>query len=190
MKLLVFGGSFNPLHLGHLAMAEEARVAFGYDAVVLVPAFRPPHKALDRDPGSEARLEMLKAVASGDPTLLVDDAELVRGGVSYTIDTVRGIAARTECDGKPGLLIGDDQAEAFAHWREPEAIAALADIVIAGRDSESLSDFPWPHRRLGNSLFPVSSSLVRERVASGGAWRRLVPDAVRMLIEERGWYRA
>jgi len=190
VRLLVFGGSFNPLHLGHLALAEEARVAFGYDAVVLVPAFRPPHKDLDRDPGPAARLEMLEAVAAGDPTLLVDDLELRRQGVSYTVDTLRVIAARPDCDGKPGLLIGDDQAEAFGRWREPDSIAALADLVIAGRGVDAPPTFPWPHRRLGNALFPVSSSMVRERIASGGAWRRLIPDAVRKLIEERGWYRA
>lgn len=189
MRLLVFGGSFNPLHLGHLAMAEEARVAFGYDAIVLVPAFRPPHKALERDPGPKARLEMLEAVASGDPTLLVDDLELRREGVSYTIDTLRVLAARPDCEGKPGLLIGDDQAASFGRWREPDAIAALADLVIAGREEDVPPSFPWPHRRLGNALFPVSSSLVRERVAAGGAWRRLVPDPVRVLIEQRGWYR-
>ncbi|MBN1242384.1 MAG: nicotinate (nicotinamide) nucleotide adenylyltransferase [Spirochaetales bacterium] len=189
MRLLVFGGSFNPLHIGHLAMAEEARVSFGYDAVVLVPAFRPPHKALERDPGPAARLEMLEAVAADDPALLVDDAELRRGGVSYTVDTLRGIANRPDCDGRPGLLIGDDQAAVFGRWREPDAIVALAELVVAGRDSSDPPEFPWPHRWLGNALFPVSSSLVRERLASGGAWRRLVPDQVRALIEERGWYR-
>ena len=188
MKVLILGGSFNPVHVGHLIMADEARAQFDYDLVVLVPSLRPPHKAMESDPGPERRLVMLRLAVEGDRRMAVDDCELARGGVSYTIDTIRDIGARC-CPGeRPGLLIGDDLMPDFASWREPEAIAREADIVCAHRLSAERLPFPYPHRYADNSLVPISSSLVRERIASGGAFRYLLPAQVRDYVVEHGLY--
>jgi len=202
MRLLLLGGSFNPVHVGHLVLADEIRSQFGYDLVVLVPAFKAPHKGRGgagpscggpsdggvADPGPQRRLVMLRLAVEGDPGMAVDDCELERGGVSYTIDTIRDIVARYRPEGKPGLVIGDDLIPDFASWREPEAIAAEADLICAHRLSSARLDFPYPHRYADNSLVPVSSSLVRGRIASGGPFRYLLPAPVRDYIIENRLY--
>jgi nicotinate-nucleotide adenylyltransferase len=204
LRLLILGGSYNPVHIGHLILAEELACEYGYDRVLLVPALEPPHKALVEDPGADLRLAMLRASVEGDPLFIVDDCELRREGPSFTVDTIRHAIASYAPRGKPGLAIGDDLVSGFDSWREPEAILALADLVVArrggggrpvgaGRPDESMfldgkMAPPFPHLRAANSLIPISSSLVRERIKSGGAWRRLVPDAAARIIEERRLY--
>jgi nicotinate-nucleotide adenylyltransferase len=190
MRIVLLGGSFNPVHVGHLILAEEVRSQFGYDLALLVPSCKPPHKALAGDPGAAHRLAMLALAAEGDPTLAVDGCELARGGLSYTIDTLRDLIARLSPEGKPGLIIGDDLAGGFASWRDPEGIAAAADIIVARRAGSEPEPFPFPHARADNSLVQVSSSLVRERAASGRAFRRLVDPRVYDYIVRNGLYGA
>ena len=113
MRLLVLGGSFNPVHIGHLIIADELRAEFGYDLVVLVPSLRPPHKELEEEPGPERRLAMLSLAVGEDPGIAVDDCELRRGGTSYTIDTLSDISSRYAIEGKPGLIVGDDLVRGF-----------------------------------------------------------------------------
>jgi len=185
----VLGGSFNPPHIGHLIMAEEAARQFGYDAVVLVPALVPPHKALRCDPGADARLAMVRAAASDWPGFTVDDCELRRGGVSYTVDTLDQLRTALAPGDGLGLLIGDDLAAGFARWKDPEGVAARCEIVVGRRSGEPVVGFPVPYRAADNLLVPVSSSLVRARVASGGAWMTLVPPSVAAYIVEHELYR-
>lgn len=188
MKLLVLGGSFNPVHVGHLIMAEELGDELGYELVLLVPTYRPPHKDLASEPGPEHRLAMLRLAAAGAPGLAVDDCEIRRGGLSYTIDTLGEIASRYAIEGKPGLVIGDDLIPGFPSWHRPAEIAAASDLVCAHRLSEAELPLEYPHRYAHNSLVKISSSLVRERIASGRSFRRLVDPAVYDYIRERKLY--
>jgi nicotinate-nucleotide adenylyltransferase len=188
MRLLVFGGSFNPIHIGHLVLAEELRAEFGYDLALLVPSRRPPHKDLEDDPGPEARLAMLRAAAEGDPGLGVDDCELGREGPSYTIDTLADIARRYDFEGKPGLVLGDDLIPGFPSWRDPAGIAEAADIVCAHRSSAEELPMDFRHRYAHNSIVSISSSMVRERIGSGRPFRRLLDPAVYRFVVERGLY--
>jgi nicotinate-nucleotide adenylyltransferase len=188
VRLIVFGGTFNPVHLGHLVMADEVRAQFGYDLVVLVPAFKAPHKGVDGDPGPKRRLVMLRLAVEGDPHMAVDDCEIARGGTSYTIDTIRDVIDRYRPEGRPGLLVGDDLVPDFGSWREPSAIAEEAELVCGHRLSAERLPFAFPHRYADNSLVPISSSLVRERIASGGAYRYLLPPQVGDYIAENGLY--
>ena len=192
MRILLFGGTFNPVHWGHLVLAEELREEFGYDLVLFVPSARPPHKEVASDPGPEARRAMLSLALADNPRFAVDDCELSRPGLSYTIDTLRHIAARSDLEGKPGLVIGDDLVPGFPSWHEPAAIAAESDIIVARRDpaAERCPELCFPHRKASNRLIPLSSSEVRTRVASGRSIRYLVPEAVRLYIEEGGLYDA
>ena len=103
MRLLVLGGSFNPIHIGHLMLGEEVAAEFGYDRVLLVPSFLPPHKALADDPGPEARLGMARAATAGSGAFLVDACEIEREGLSYTYDTLGHVMGAYPLDGKPGL---------------------------------------------------------------------------------------
>lgn len=190
MRILLFGGTFNPVHWGHLVLAEELREEFGYDLVLFVPSARPPHKEVASDPGAEARLAMLTLALADNPRFAVDDCELSRPGLSYTIDTLRHLAGRAGLEGKPGLVIGDDLVPGFPSWHEPAAIAAESDIIVARRDPAvgRCPDLGFPHRMASNRLIPLSSSEIRSRVASGRSIRYLVPEAVRLYIGKGGFY--
>jgi nicotinate-nucleotide adenylyltransferase len=186
VRLLLLGGSFNPVHIGHLLMAQDIRAQFGYDLVLLVPSLKPPHKSLIEDPGPEHRLAMLRLALAGDGAMAVDDCEIRRGGTSYTIDTVRDVGRRYAIEGKLGLILGDDLVPGFATWRDPEPLVREADIICAHRAHAERLPFPFAHQYADNLLVPVSSSLVRSRIAEGRPFRYLVPATVHdYIIEER-----
>jgi len=133
VKLAILGGSFNPVHIGHLFLADSVATGLGYDRVILVPAFQSPFKAGAEGASPQDRMEMLAASIAADPRLTIDDCEIRREGVSYTIDTLKDIIARYLPTGKPGLILGDDLASTFHNWRSPGEIAELAEIIIARR---------------------------------------------------------
>ncbi|MDR1353181.1 MAG: nicotinate (nicotinamide) nucleotide adenylyltransferase [Treponema sp.] len=187
MKLAILGGSFNPVHLGHLYLAESA-LKMGYDRLVLVPAYSSPFKPGVRDVAPQDRLDMLAASAPADPCFAVDDCEIRREGVSYTIDTIADIIGRYCPEGKPGLILGDDLAEGFTGWRDYGKIIALADIIIARRFSSKPVSFPYPYRQLDNAILDISSRDIRSRIQGGGSWRYLIPEGARFIIEDRGLY--
>jgi nicotinate-nucleotide adenylyltransferase len=188
LRLLVLGGSFNPVHIGHLALADEIRAEFGYDLALLIPSLRPPHKSLAEDPGPERRLEMLRLAVGDDDRLAIDACEIERGGTSYTIDTLADLSSRYRMEGKPGLIIGDDLIPGFATWRRPAELAEAADLICAHRSSEGELPLPFPHRYAHNSLVQVSSSAVRARIAAGEPFRRLLEPSVYRYIVENGLY--
>jgi len=188
MRLLVLGGSFNPIHLGHLMLAEEVAAEFFYDRIMLVPSLMPPHKILADDPGPEHRLGMVKAAVEQNSGYLVDTCELERKGLSYTFETLEHLIATYPIDGKPGLVIGDDLAAGFTSWRNPEGICQLADLVVARRGGEP-APLQYRHRTAHNMLLPVSSTDIRSRIAAARPWRWLVPPRVAHYIEDHELYR-
>ena len=215
MKFAILGGSFNPVHLGHLFLADAVITGLGYDRVILVPAFQSPFKIGAEGAPPQDRMGMLAASITADPRLTIDDCEIRREGVSYTLDTLKDIIARYQPQGKPGLILGDDLAATFHQWRNPGEIAELADIIIARRipappaSAPSPPDtaaggveyackgeaadggegiFPYPFRALDNEIINVSSRLIREKIKAGEAWRYLVPAGARYIIEDRGLY--
>jgi nicotinate-nucleotide adenylyltransferase len=190
VKYAILGGSFNPIHIGHLFMADAALTRFGYDRVILVPAFQSPLKDSPQGSSPKDRLDMLYASIAGDPRLTIDDCELSREGVSYTIDTIKEIISRYESEWKPGLIIGDDLVSSFGNWKGPDEIAGLADIIIARRldPGTNLAAFPYPHKTLDNELINVASVQIRKKICAGEAWRFLVPPGARCIIEDRALY--
>jgi len=190
VKYAILGGSFNPVHIGHLFLAETALTKLGYDRVILVPAFQSPLKDSPHGSSPKDRLDMLFASIAGDPRLTVDDCELNRKGISYTIDTVKEIISRYKTEGKPGLIFGDDLASTFMNWKDPDEIARLADIIIASRlgAETDLAGFPYPHKALNNDLINAASAQIRKKICSGEAWRYLVPPGARCIIEDRALY--
>lgn len=189
MKLAILGGSFNPVHTGHLMLADAALSEAGYDRVVLIPAFESPFKSGADGASPRDRLEMLAASIAGNPRLTVDDCELRREGVSYTIDTLIDIIERYKPGARPGFIMGDDLAAAFYKWRKPDEIAARADFIIARRESRgALESFPYPYRALDNEVVNIASRRLREKISTGGAWRYFVPEGARCIIEDRKLY--
>jgi nicotinate-nucleotide adenylyltransferase len=131
---------------------------------------------------------MIAASIAGDPRLTVDDCEIRRGGVSYTVDTITDIIQRYMPEGKPGLIIGDDLAADFPQWNRSNEILAMADIIIARRLHAGKPDISYPAVRITNDVMEISSGAVRDKITADTAWRYLVPPAVRTIIEDRGLY--
>ena len=190
MKYAILGGSFNPIHIGHLFLADAALTRFGYDRVILVPAFQSPLKDSPQGSSPKDRLDMLYVSIAGDPRLTIDDCELNREGISYTIDTIKEIISRYDPEDKPGLIIGDDLASSFKNWKDPDEIARLTDLIIARRLDAGidLAAFPYPHKTMDNDLISVASAQIRKKINSGVDWRYLVPPGARCIIEDRGLY--
>ena len=190
MKIALLGGSFNPIHLGHLFLADAALSSLQYDRVIMIPAYRSPFKlaAKSMEGTAKDRLDMLAASIAGDPMLAFDDCEIRRGGISYTVDTLKDVISRYLPDGKPALIIGDDLAGEFLQWRDSDVILELADIVIARRAFSGEMNFPFPNRQITNDVMEISSAMVRQRIENGKGWRCLVPAAARAIIEDRRLY--
>jgi nicotinate-nucleotide adenylyltransferase len=193
----VLGSAFNPPHLGHLALAQEALWQLGLDEVVLVPTGQAPHKRIADDPGREVRMEMTRLAAADDSRFSVSALEVERQGPSYTYETLEALA---EERGETELVfvMGADAAVGLESWHRPERVVELASLAVARRAGVSEADVAEAMRSLGCEgratmlempQFGVSSSAVRERAKQGRPLRYLVPDAVARLIEERGIYR-
>jgi len=188
MRALIFGGTFNPVHNGHLFLAEDARRSLGYDAVILVPACIPVHKdpAPVLAPGH--RLQMLHLAVDGRPGFIIDDCEIIRGGPSYSIDTVRELIPRLGILARPGFLIGEDLVQGFGTWRDADSLAREVDLIVARRSAGEAPGFSFPHRSFANTILPVSSSEIRRRAAEGRTVRFLLPDPVADYIEANRLY--
>jgi nicotinate-nucleotide adenylyltransferase len=193
----VLGSAFNPPHLGHLALAQEAHWQLGLDEVVLVPTGDPPHKRIAEDPGREARLDMTRLAAADDSRFSVSALEVEREGPSYTYETLEALAAERP-DRRLVFVMGADAAVGLESWRKPERVVELASLAVARRAGVSDSEVATVMRSLGCEerttmlempQFGVSSSAVRERAQQGKPLRYLVPAAVATVIEEKGTYR-
>jgi nicotinate-nucleotide adenylyltransferase len=196
MRVGILGGSFNPPHVGHLLMAQEAHAQLGLDRVVLMPVASPPHKRLDDDPGPEARLELCRLAVAKDERLAVSRLEVDRGGPSYTADTLREIHATSPGD-ELTFIVGGDMAASLPSWREPEAVLELATLAVAEREAirrrdvaESVASLRGAERLRFFDLprVDVSSSAIRRRVREGKPIRYWVPDEVARLVGARRYY--
>ncbi|HEY1854249.1 MAG TPA: nicotinate-nucleotide adenylyltransferase [Solirubrobacterales bacterium] len=193
----VLGSAFNPPHLGHLALAQEALWQLGLSEVILVPTGQAPHKRIVDDPGKEQRLAMTRLAAADDSRFSVSSLEVEREGPSYTYETLE-LLADERGDSELVFVLGADAAVGLESWREPERVVGLARIAVARRAGVSDSEVAAVIRSLGAAQratmlempqFGVSSSAVRERAASGRPLRYLVPEPVARFIEEKGIYR-
>jgi nicotinate-nucleotide adenylyltransferase len=162
VRIAILGGTFNPVHKGHLNIAREVKSRFAYRRIVFVPANSPAHKKMEVDVGADHRLKMLELAVAEYPDFVVDDCELRRGGTSYTIDTVQELSRTYPIEGKPGLIIGDDLVEDFKTWRDVGQLVEMVELIVAHRRSLKNLVIEYPCRYIDNSLFPISSSQIRE----------------------------
>lgn len=185
----VFGGTFDPPHLGHLIVAADVCLALTLDCVLFIPAAVPPHKQAEVQASAEQRLRMVRAAITGDPRFEADDIELRRPGPSYTVDTLRSLRARfPDC----GLyfLIGADALREIHTWKEPEEVARLARLVVFARDGEDAEAVQGiAAEAVPVTRVDISATEIRRRVRAGISIRYLVPEAVREIIEREGLYR-
>jgi nicotinate-nucleotide adenylyltransferase len=193
----ILGGTFNPPHLAHVALAQHALRQLGSDRVLLIPAAVAPHKPAGQDPGPEHRMQMCRLAIGQSTGLSVCALELGRGGPSYTVDTLREIHARHP-DAQLTFIMGADMARTLPAWREPHEILELAELALAERDgddqkqlSETLSSLhPGVRVRfLDMPAMNLSSSTVREHAARGEPIEQFVGPAVAAYIIEHGLYR-
>ncbi|MBI4658442.1 MAG: nicotinate (nicotinamide) nucleotide adenylyltransferase [Verrucomicrobia bacterium] len=178
-RIGLFGGSFNPVHLGHLLVAQAAREELQLDRIVFTPAARSPFKpGIELAPAAQ-RLRMLRLALAGQPDCEIDDQEIARGGVSYTIDTVRSYVRRFP-QAELFCLIGADHVNQLPLWRDAPELARLVQFVVIPRPGQTLADAPPPFRSHPLRGFPlgVSASQIRERVRNGLPIHWLVPPAV------------
>lgn len=195
MRLGIFGGTFDPVHLGHLILAEQCREQAALDQVLFVPAARPPHK-LDQDiTPFDQRAEMLALALSGQPAFQVDAMEKHRQGPSYTVDTLE-VLRDHHPDADLLLMIGSDTLADLPTWRQPRRILDLAQLLVVARPDFSVPDPDQVSRALelerplnihlvDAPLIAISSRDIRRRVARGGSIRYQVPRAVEAYIRDK-----
>ncbi len=188
MRAVILGGTFNPVHFGHLFIAEEVRSALGYDAVIFVPANQPVHKDPSPVLDPAHRLAMLRLAVADNPRFVVDTGDIDRGGPSYSIETVTSLVPRHGIQGRPGFLIGDDLAAGFPSWKNVDALAAIVDLIVARRTGDSPPALSYAHRVVSNAVLPISSSDIRRRIREGRAVRYLLPDSVLSYIRGHALY--
>ena len=188
MRLGILGGTFNPIHIGHLILAECARQQCRLDQVWFVPAATPPHKASPQLLPGATRLALIRLAIAGHPAFRASDLELKRGGVSYTIDTVLEIKRRHPA-AQLVLIVGSDLLR--VRWYRLEELARLCTFAVAERPTAALLRRRFPRmQRLAMLTIGISSSAIRARLRHGRSIRYLVPDAVAAALQRhRGFQR-
>lgn len=214
MKIAVLGGSFNPIHIGHLALADEVCVSLGYDRVLFIPAYNPPHKEMHTIVSREDRMEMVRLACRDDQRFVAESCEMERGGISYTYDTICILEKKYAevLEEKIGLIMGDDLLSGFHLWYKAEELSQKCDLILARRPPVSMgsgknanhargdygnlpSDFD-PEKEplfknakyIKNPYLAVSSTDVRERASQKASFRYLVPQGVFEYIKKGGLY--
>jgi nicotinate-nucleotide adenylyltransferase len=200
LKVGIFGGAFNPPHLGHLVLAQEAVWQLSLDRVVWMPYGEPSHRVLEDDPGPEARFTMCEYAVGADARFAVSRLEIDRGGPVYTVDTLRALSER--CSGDSFfLLLGGDQAAALGSWRAPQEVLSLARLGVVERDEFRREQIAASLGRLCSGAaaadrvsfldmprIEISSSLVRARARAGQPIRYLVADKVANYVGAQSLY--
>jgi nicotinate-nucleotide adenylyltransferase len=191
-RIGIFGGSFDPPHLGHLVIAELSRRTLKLDVVYLVPAYQPPHKAGRHASTARDRLAMTKLSVRGNSSLRVSDIEIRRRGVSYTVDTVRAFHRRFPA-AELFLIIGSDSLRQFHSWKDPEGILALASLAVYRRPQKghkrSKSKTTKLHWIKGPSM-NLASSDIRKRLLQGRAIDEMVRENVLAFISRKRLYQS
>ena len=189
LRFGIYGGSFDPVHNGHLLVAQAALEELNLNRLIFVPAAQSPFKPASTPAPAKVRLQLLRLALAGHPEFEIDETELRRGGISFTIDTVREMRDRN-----PGAelfyLVGADHVAALPKWKSADELAGLIQFVVVPRPGLSPTEWPAPFRGVALRGFPlgVSSSQVRARVKAGKPVDLLVPPAVAEAIANNRLY--
>ncbi|MBA4542678.1 MULTISPECIES: nicotinate-nucleotide adenylyltransferase [Thermoactinomyces] len=192
MRVGIFGGTFDPIHMGHLLLAQQAMETASLEQVWFIPAGEPPHKQENEITPAQHRLQMVRLAVEGNPRFLVNEMELKREGPSYTVDTIQILKESTP-EHDFFLLVGADTVKDLPHWYKIKKILQLVQVIGLGRPgvrAEGLPDFvtdrlQWIPGAIETS---ISSTAVRQRAKCGKSLRYLVPDPVYQYIKEHRLY--
>lgn len=197
MKLAIMGGTFNPIHIGHLVCAEEAVWQYGLDKVLFMPTGFPPHKEILEGASSEHRFRMCAIATAGNPRFEVSRYEIDRKQISYTVNTVRHFRSELP-DAELYFITGADAVLEILEWKDPQELLTMATLIAATRPGYPLDKISGALNVFlrENSVkmmeipgIGVSSTLIRSRVGAGKSIRYLVLEGVRQFIQEKGLYR-
>jgi nicotinate-nucleotide adenylyltransferase len=193
VRIGVFGGTFDPPHVGHLLMATDAREALNLDRLIFVPAGAQPFK-VDTPPiaSGQDRLEMVRLAVADDANYVVDDAEINRKGLSFTVDTLEHLSKKHQ-GATLFLLVGEDVLGGFEQWRNPARIRELATLAVVRRSGAGAGSSADPIApgvlTVSTRRIDVSSTEIRERRRAGKSIKGFVPESVERFIDVRGLYR-
>jgi nicotinate-nucleotide adenylyltransferase len=200
MRIGLFGGAFDPIHVAHLALAERVRDDAGLDRVLFVPSYKPPHKAERELTRFDTRCDMVALAITGQPAFAVEPIEKELPPPSFTLGTLRALQSNYP-DDELSLILGADSLLDLPTWHEPRAVAVLAELLVVPRPGVAIPTADELAASLGAApgevrlrvvpcpLLEVASRELRQRVAAGRSIRYLVPRAVEEFVRERGLYR-
>ena len=190
LRIGIFGGSFDPPHLGHLIVAEYLLHEADLNKIILVPAFQPPHKMGNNSALAGHRIAMTRLAARGNKHFMVSDYEIRRGGVSYTVDTLRTLTGQYPLASFT-LIMGADSFLEFPSWKSPEEILSMADLVVyprLGYETAPAGTFSRRAEFVSAPRTDISSSMIRRRVRDGQSIRYMVPESVERYIRGKKLY--
>ena len=190
MRVGILGGTFNPIHHGHLILAEEARAAFELDRCLFIPNHLPPHKEEPSLAPAEHRLAMVRLAVAGAPAFEASELEIARGGRSYTVETLEALRTQHGPEAELFFLAGSDSCQTLEHWKAIDRVLALCQFVIAHRPGYQVQRPKPGVRTLEIPALDISSTAIRQRLQEGRTIRYLVPEPVREYILQHRLYLA
>lgn len=187
-RIGMLGGTFNPIHLGHLGLAEQAKQILDLEKVIFVPVNRPPHKGLKGLLPARERYRMVALAVKSKPCFEVSDSEIRRGGISYSVETIREFKSLFRHAGLY-FIVGSDFLAEFSKWKDKAKIKKICKFAIAERVGHPLKKLPREMQKINISVLDISSTDIRKRIKSGKSIRYLVPKEVRKYIIKKKLYR-
>ena len=191
MKLCLFAGTFNPIHNAHLKMAQYVLDNFGFEKILFIPAFKPPHKDYDKNLSID-RLNMVKLATSNNPNFEVSEIEFEREKLSYTYDTVTELYKKYNPSTKISFIIGTDAFEKIDSWYKTEELKNLLDFIVFVRQNEKVNfenKIDYNYKIAKMDFIDISSTEIRNKVLYNQSIKNLVPKEVEVYIKENGLYR-
>jgi len=189
MRIGILGGTFNPIHIGHLILAEESMEKLGLDKVVFVPSYIPPHKRREGIASADDRYVMVVLAVRQNPKFEVSRAEIDRAGKSYSVDTLKEFKKRYGKNAGLFFITGSDSLPELDSWKAIDEILKLSQFVVATRPGYALEKLPQGARIVSITPVDISSSQIRKRVRGNRSIRYLVPEEVRKYIVDKRLYK-
>ena len=188
-RIGILGGTFNPFHIGHLAIAQKAQEQFGLDKVIFVPSHIPPHKKIINLAPAQDRYKMAAWAIKDNPLFGISDVEIKREGKSYTIDTLKYFRDILPKNTKLFFIVGEDTFPTLAGWKDIQEILKLVTFIVVNRPGYKKERSPIKHLSVTMHGINISSSYLRRRIAQGKSIKYLVPESVFRYIEEHKLYK-